>query len=163
MDDKQRSYIKHRVVDLLSKRDHSESEIRQKMRRWATDEEISFGIEFAKSLKLIPSSPDEEVKLANQFAKGYNRKNLGALKIQQKLISKGLPKVKIDPELELKKATHLLATRRLRSKKALTKPQLIRYLLSRGFSFEIAQKAFQESETFEKGVFDEPTDTESNS
>jgi regulatory protein len=163
MDEKQRSYIKQRVVELLSRRGHSELEIRNKMSRWATEEEISFAIKFAKSFRLIPSSPEEETQLSEQFAQSYHRKNLGALKIQQKLTEKGLPKVKIDPELELKKATHLLATRRLRSKKALTKPQLIRYLLNKGFSLEIALKAFQTFQTLDRGVLDEPTDTKPDS
>lgn len=163
MDEVRKSYLKNRVVDLLSRRDHSEYELKQKLSRWATSEEVQFAISFAKDFNLIPTTEAQQVDLAQRFADSYSRKKLGSLKIQQKLHSKGLPKVTLEPEVELDNAVHLLTTRRSRSQKTLTKPQLIRYLMGKGFSLDIAQKALRLSGVLETGDFDEPAHPESNS
>jgi len=163
MDHRQKAYLENRVLAILSRRDHSELEIIQKFRKWATDEEITYALKFAKSYKLIPDSLEEEHNLSRQVAQFYHQKNLGILRIQQKLATKGLPEVTPDPEEELSKASRLLATRRSRSQKPLTKAQLLRYLVGRGFKLDIAYRAIKKLHFDKIGEWDEQADTEPDS
>jgi SOS response regulatory protein OraA/RecX len=144
MDEKRKAYLKNRLWDLLTLRDHSEQELKQKLRSKVTQEELQFLLELAKDYRLIPTSCEEKQNLAQRVFQSYHKKKMGSLKIQQKLKEKGLPTVSVNSEEELTLAKQLLTTRRSRSQKTLTKPQLFRYLLGKGFPSHIVQKALNE-------------------
>ncbi len=130
-----------RVIKLLSLRDHSEKELRQKLSKNFLKSEIDEAIEFAKRHRLIPTTVAESQKLAAQFARYYTQRRNGPIKINQALSQKGLPPVTISDEQALTSACELIQKKLSRSSKVLTPEQLIRYLLSRGFSLSCAQKA----------------------
>lgn len=145
MDESRRWYIKNKVVDILSRRDHSETELKNKLRRnrYLTPEEISFALEFAAQYQLIPTDHQSQIHLAEKFVQTYERKKQGSLKIKKQLANKGLPIPQISDEKQLELARELVALRCSKSQKALTKDKLFRYLLGRGFSIQVASAALK--------------------
>jgi len=163
MDETRRAYLKKRIVKIIARRDHSELELRKKLNNWASPEEVEFAVEFAKKNNLIPNTPEQQLELSKKFASFFSKQKMGALKIQQKLKAKGLPNIQMNLEEQIEQASQVLATRRSRSQKNLTKPQLIRYLLSKGFSLYVSQKAISLIDPTDTGDIHEQAFTESDS
>lgn len=136
-----------KAMDIIAKRDHSEKELRQKLRRKFSGEEgldslVDDTIEFAKEYNLI-GEPDE---LAGRMADMLHRRNKGIHYINNYLREKGLPTVGTDRDLELEKALHLVKNKYpedsplSREEKA----RLGRFLVARGFDSETVRKVLYE-------------------
>lgn len=96
--------VKEKIVYYLSRRDHSEKELSQKLKlKKYSPQEISEGLQWAKDKGYL-GSPE---KTSETLARGLHRKKKGILYIQQYLKMKGLPPVEIDLDLELEKALFL--------------------------------------------------------
>lgn len=139
-----------KVLDLLAQRDHSETELRQKLRRAFTHGEDREGIEgaleqaieFAKDNNFI-GNPQE---LAERMADMLHRRHKGILYINNYLREKGLPSVCSDRVQELEKALHIVKNKYSedynfsREEKA----RVGRLLVSRGFDSETVRKVLYE-------------------
>jgi len=169
-----KSYAKKKVMDLVSMRDHSEKELRTKLKEYfrrniqyrkrlakkqnreyteetpenqaEIQEAIDGAIEFAKDHKWLG---DPEV-LAGKMANMLHRKNKGISYINNKLKQKGLPTVSSDRDLELEKALALIKNK-FSGFSALTweekrkeQARVARFLASRGFDSEIVRKVIYE-------------------
>lgn len=133
---------KRKVMDLLSRRDHSELELRTKLSAHYSDEEIEEAIEHARTQKWLTKEEDLVAKITEEL----NRKERGILVINQKLEEKGLPPVKADPDHELEKARHLAKTKwsRLEKPEESDRDSIARFLTSRGFEESIVRKVVYE-------------------
>ncbi len=133
------------MLNLLSRRDHSEKELIQKLiiREFAT-EEIEKAILYAREHDLI----GESTKLAENMAQSLHRRKKGIRKINSVLQQKGLPQVKPDMETELEKAFALVNSKQ-RTKKftpltdRTVRIRLGRLLQSRGFTNEIINQVLR--------------------
>ena len=131
---------KDKLMDYLARRDHSELELKQKLRKSQySAEEIQEAIDWAKEQRWLP----EPEKISQKVADTLHRKYKGIHFINQYLREKGLPTVGRNDELELEKARHLInnkASSRKRSERA----KMARFLVSRGFDGEIIRKVIHE-------------------
>ncbi len=134
-------------MDLLSRREHSEKELRQKLRkREFSDDEIQTALEKAKEGRWL-GAPHE---IAERFAEQLHRKNKGIHFINATLAEKGLPSVTRDESLELEKAKSLVKTKYAgfndytRDEKA----KVARFLTSRGFDSSTIRKVLKNEEEF---------------
>lgn len=103
---KQRSAL-DKLVTYLAIRDHTEFELRKKLSKNFSIDEICAALEFAREHKLM-KTPEE---LSEQLYHELSRKNKGYLYIVKYLRSKGLPHHAIDREQELEKARKLVMTK----------------------------------------------------
>jgi regulatory protein len=136
---------KDKLMDYLARRDHSELELKQKLRKKGdyTAEEIDEALEWARRHKWLP----EPEVISQKVADTLHRKYKGIHFINQYLREKGLPTVGRNDELELEKARHLInnkASSRKRSEKATAKHKMARFLVSRGFDGAIIRKVIHE-------------------
>ncbi len=140
--------IRNRIMDHLARRDHSEKELRKKLREKFEDHDaIEKAIEFVKEKNLLC----DPKKLAEQMSNMLHRRKKGTRYIQNYLKEKGLPQVSFDDDLELQKAKDLILKKfksNDRSKSTLLK--ISRFLQSRGFTGNIISKIL-----FSKDVFNE--------
>lgn len=138
---------KRKVMDIIARRDHSEKELRQKLRDKFGDEEdgmeaIEEAIAFAKDNNWLgdPSA------LAYRLADMLHRRNKGIYYINNYLREKGLPAVETDRALELEKALAIVKNKYdedydfTREDKA----RVGRLLASRGFDSETVRKVLYE-------------------
>lgn len=136
-----------KVMDLLARRDHSEKELRKKLRERFPDDEdtlnaIENAIQFAKDNNWLGDPQD----LAHRMADMLHRKNKGIQYINNYLRDKGLPSVAADREAELEKALEIvkgkydLEHKLTREEKA----KVGRFLMSRGFDSETVRKVIYE-------------------
>ena len=144
MDKEKQNWLRHKVIRILTLRDHSEKELRQKLKKDCSDQEIRWALEFAAEFRLIPKSAEEQLALAQRYQASFQRQLKGSQKLKQTLLQKGLPVPPDNPEQELENALAYLDVRCSKSQKSLTKPQLIRYLLNRGFSLATAMQALRQ-------------------
>lgn len=126
-------------IDFLARRDHSEKELREKLAdRQYTDEEIDEAItELWERRYLLP--PEE---LSAKISRYLSQRGKGIIYIQQYLQKKGLPKVFIEPDLEIEKGLDLIE-RRLRCKPPFEfemKVKVKRFLNNRGYAYESIQR-----------------------
>lgn len=133
---------KNKIIDLLSRRDHSSKELIQKLLRLQfTKEEATAAIAWAQEQRYL-RPPGE---LAESRAASLHRKGKGIAMINRDLHSKGLPSVELDSDLELEKAQDLIARKfakiDLRDRK--NQDKICRSLLTRGFQLSIAKRAIQ--------------------
>lgn len=130
--------IRKKIMDHLARRDHSEKELRKKLREKFEDHEaIEKAIEFVKEKKWL----GDPQKLAEQMSNMLHRRNKGSRYIQNYLKEKGLPDVSVNEDLELQKAKELISKKfksNDRSKSTLMK--MSRFLQSRGFNGNIISK-----------------------
>lgn len=126
-----------RILLYLGQRDHSESELRQKMRLKYEREEITAAIEKAKSAGYLPETAEQLQKFSQKVAMALHRKKKGIHYINGYLRKKGLPPVSLDSETELENA---LAVVRAMGRKSTTskdpkkrQQQIRSRLSSRGF------------------------------
>jgi regulatory protein len=133
---------RNKLMDFLARRDHSERELRTKLSRHFAMAEIDEAIAFAKESKWL-GDPQE---LAERVAQQLHQRHKGHLYILNYLREKGLPKVEKDPELEMRKATTVIATR-FADREALSfseKQKVARLLNNRGFDEETIRRMIYE-------------------
>lgn len=169
-----KNYAKKKVMDLVSMRDHSEKELRTKLKEYFrrniqyrkrlakkqnkeytedTPENqaeiqaaIDGAIEFAKNNKWLG---DPEV-LSGKMAGILHRKNKGISYINNKLKEKGLPPVTSDRDLELEKALALVKNKYSDfaalsyAEKRKEQARVARFLAARGFDSETVRKVIYE-------------------
>ncbi|WP_374031932.1 regulatory protein RecX [Bdellovibrio bacteriovorus] len=144
---KTRQAAKKKVMDMIARRDHSEKELRTKLREKFSDEEdvgdiIDEAIEFAKDNRWL----GDPVDLAHRLADMLHRRNKGIYYINNYLKEKGLPAVETDRALELEKALAIVKNKYdedhnfSREEKA----RVGRLLASRGFDSETVRKVIYE-------------------
>ena len=98
----QHTSVWHDTLRLLSQRDHTALELREKLRRKSfSTEAIEWAIGRAKELKLIPHDPFSEHELARRWLQIWQRKGKGPLWIRDWLKRKGLPYPSSPPSDEL--------------------------------------------------------------
>lgn len=134
----------------LAKRDHSEKELKQKLRRLKdfqdrkkarySPDEIDQAVAWAKDNQWL--KPSEQ--LAESVAHSLHTKGKGIRYVNAYLRQKGLPVQAADDELELEKAKKLLHRKLLH--KTLDSNlilKLTRFLISRGFPANIVSQALK--------------------
>ncbi len=127
-----------KAMDFLARRDHSELELREKLQRHFSLEEIDPVIVDMKERGWI--LPPQE--LSDKVAEQLNRKNKGYLYICQFLRKKGLPDVPKNLDIELEKAMSLIESK---GSEFLHKPNKLASLLkNRGFDTEIIGRVIHE-------------------
>lgn len=105
MKNRVRKSARHKIMDLLARRDHSELELRRKLATSEySEDEIDDAIAFAKENRWL--APPEE--LAKRVATRLDTKRKGHRYIEQFLRSKGLPPVAKDSENEISKGRALV-------------------------------------------------------
>jgi len=141
---------RNKMMDLLARRDHSEKEIRQKLKIRFPVEEIDRAIEYGKKHKWLPDSVEDLQKLAEKIATVLQRRGKGRIYINQYLAKKGLPSVQMDAREELEKALSLVENKFSdlegldREQKAKKKEKIGRFLLARGFDMGTVRKVIYE-------------------
>ncbi|MEN0058409.1 MAG: regulatory protein RecX [Bdellovibrio sp.] len=144
---KSRQAAKRKIMDLLARRDHSEKELRQKLRdRFSDDDEVGNlvdeAIDFAKDNNWL----GDPQTLAERMAEGLHRRSKGIHYINNYLKEKGLPTVVADHEQELEKACAIVKNKFAEDHKFSReeKARLARMLASRGFDSETVRKVIYE-------------------
>lgn len=138
-----------KALSLLKVRNHFIEEIRKKLRQRKVEDEI-----IEKVLDyLVREHLLDDNKIAQQYITEMVSKNFGPLKIRNELIKRGVKKEiiddlmnSLDESLFFNSAKKIL-NNYLKSKKDLTKSELsktYRYLLSRGYDYEIINKLFKD-------------------
>lgn len=131
---------RHKIMDLLARRNHSELELRQKLSRDYTEDDIADAIAFAQESKWM--APPEELSI--RVAEELGRKCKGHRYINQFLKAKGLPPVEKDTVSELRRASEIVATK-------MRKPgpydhdeqkKIHRLLANRGFDDDTIRRVF---------------------
>ena len=148
------SHAKKRIMDFVAKRDHSEKELRQKLKLYAEAEIIDQAIIWAKEQNWL-SAPDV---LKLKFADQLHRRGKGIRTINQKLKMKGLPTVKSDFETEVVKARKLVKAKwsaddfdgLVFKESQKLKAKIMRFLMTRGYESEIIQDILKKE--FKAGV-----------
>lgn len=133
------SKILNQILKIMTRRDHSEKEIRKKLKTKFEDlEKIELAIKHASERGWIPAPEN----LSEQFSSSLHRKKKGILYINSALKEKGLPTINFDEEVELQKATRLIQSkyRKIKHPDKTEQAKMIRFLQSRGFRFETIQK-----------------------
>lgn len=133
-----------KILEYLAARDHSEKELREKLGRRYTPEEINDALESARSANLLP----EPEVLAKQVAGTLSRKKKSHRYIQEFLKKKGLPAVDKETDTEIEKARELII-QKFRKGPPFTfeeKPKVHRYLAYRGFDQDTIRRVMHERE-----------------
>lgn len=169
-----RLYAKRKLMDLVASRDHSEKELRSKLReafrrniqyrkRLATKRGQEFNEDTPENQAEIAVAIDEAIEfarnhawlgkpedLAEKMAGMLHRKNKGIVYINNYLQEKGLPPVTTDREIELEKALALVKNKYSDfselpfQEKRKEQARVARFLASRGFDPEIVRKVIYE-------------------
>ncbi|MFP5520265.1 MAG: regulatory protein RecX [Bdellovibrionia bacterium] len=152
---------KLRMMDLLAQRDHSEKELRQKLRQYLRPKKRrGYPYPSPEELEVIMKDIQEAIdaalahaadskwlaapeKISDQLTQALNRRKKGIHYINQYLNEKGLPPIKADPEVELAKALELLQRKfpDISSSPREIKAKAMRFLASRGFTMDIIRQA----------------------
>lgn len=126
------------LTRFLGARDHSEKELRKKLGLRYPPDIVEKTIQIAKTNNWLA----EPSALASRMAERWLEKGKGSAFIQRELEKKGLPTVKIDFEQEVEKARET-AERKFGELTRLTfdqKPKVMRFLMNRGFGYDIVQQ-----------------------
>lgn len=141
---------RNKMMDLLARRDHSEKELRQKLKAKFTPEEIDQAIDYGKQGHWIPDTIETQSILSSKMADALHRKGKGIRFINGYLSEKGLPPVASNPEEELEKARALVDNKFSdlenldRKELAKQKAKIGNFLMSRGFDMEVVRKVIYE-------------------
>ena len=127
-----------RMQNILARRPHSESELRRKLSRYHSVEEVQDAIVRAKDYGWLANEDELSVRVCEEL----HRKRKGFFFIQKFLKEKGLPEVQMDSEVELEKARALIET--LRRRGATDRQTLGRKLQARGFQIDIIREVLNE-------------------
>ncbi|WP_413291692.1 regulatory protein RecX [Bdellovibrio sp. HCB185ZH] len=138
---------KRKVMDLLAARDHSEQELRSKLRgkfadEHGSEEAIDEAISFANEKNWLGDPSEYAARLADTL----HRRNKGICYINNYLKEKGLPTVGTDSALELEKAMAIVTNKFTEDYKFSReeKARVGRLLTSRGFDTETVRKVIYE-------------------
>lgn len=134
-------HAKKRIMDYVAKRDHSEKELRTKLKPYCEPELIDQAIIWATEQNWL-AAPEV---LKQKFADQLHRRGKGIRSINQKLKAKGLPSTKSDFETEIVKARKLVFAKWSASdfngldfKEAQKlKAKIMRFLIARGFETDV--------------------------
>lgn len=133
-------------MDYLARRDHSEKELYEKLKKTFEETEIREALQEIKERGwLIP-----EHELSEKVTQSLHRKNKGIHYIQQFLKKKGLPVTALDPEVEFEKALHLVK-QRIKDPQALQKVSSL--LKNRGFDTETIGKVIHELRRSSQSIY----------
>ncbi len=144
-------FAKRKIMDLISIREHSEKELRDKLQDKLAAKEFSTSdtqngietaIEFAKSQKWL-RAPQE---LAQRFSGQLHQRYKGILFINAALRDKGLPEIDRDSALELEKALTIVKNRydEIHELDDNEIAKIGRFLIARGFESETVRKVLNE-------------------
>lgn len=134
------------MMDLLARRDHSETEIRKKLRLKFTGDEIDRAIDYGKKHGWLPNSEEAIQALAHKTAESLHRKKKGMLYINKFLAEKGLPELGTDDQRELDKAQSLVENKisklegKTREEKDKAKAKIGRFLVARGYDLSTVRR-----------------------
>ena len=138
---------KRKVMDLLARRDHSEKELRTKLKEKFDEADdgmdaVEEAIAFARDNNWL----GDPTTLAYKMADMLHRRNKGIVYINQYLRQKGLPDVDVDKDLELEKALSIVKNKYDEDYKFSRedKARVGRMLASRGFDSETVRKVIYE-------------------
>lgn len=138
------------LLRMLTRRDHSEKELTDKLTRWYTTDAVQFAIAKAHELKLIK----DEIFLKKQFADHMHRRSRGVHAINRLMKQKGLSTYVADDEQELAKCQALLL-KKFGAPSKLSAPDRVkayRFLAYRGFDSETIGRAIN---IYQAGRYDE--------
>lgn len=136
---------RHKMMDYLAQRNHSEYELQQKLRRCEyTAEEIEEALSEARGRMWMPD-PQE---LSAHLARELHRKRKSHFYILQHLQQKRLPSIEKDAEMELKKARSLIEGRfsGLSKPSAEDKKKMAQFLKNRGFDYDTIARIIHNDE-----------------
>lgn len=131
------------LVELLSRRDHGEFEARAKLRDLGfLPSSVDAAIQRARTARYL-----DDVRYMRYFIEERKRRGWGRRKVELELSRKGLdpavlpgyPDAFFDEEDDLARARDLLSRKRIPEDRAFEK--LVRFLLGKGFSYDIASDA----------------------
>jgi regulatory protein len=141
-----RQYLaQKRVMDLISRRNYSTTELKQRLRDQAfTQHEIETALKMAQENKWL-AAPEE---MSHDLAQKLHLKNKGILFINNILQEKGLPSISRDENLELEKAESLVKTKysQFPDFSEQEKLKVMRFLISRGFDSSTIEKVIHVEE-----------------
>ena len=132
-------------MDYLARRDHSEKELREKLGKNFTSEEVENAIRECKENHWM--SPPEE--LAERVALSMNRKLKSYNYIKNFLSKKGLPAVPFKSAIEKEKALALIAKLGAEDREY---EALFRLLKNRGFDKDTIKKVIHETRTRSQSI-----------
>lgn len=130
------------MMDHLARRDHSERELRQKLKGKFEPDEIEHALDYGKEKGWIPEDEESKLRLARKMAEFLHRKLKGIHYINQYLSEKGLPSVETDGERELEKARELLENKFAQAdwRDRQMQAKAGRFLVSRGFEMGVVRE-----------------------
>lgn len=137
----------NQMMDILARRDHSEKELRNKLKdKEFPPEEIDRAVEFGKEQGWLPDSLEKAQALSEKTAAMLKRKGKGPLYIQHYLQKVGLPPVAEEPSEELEKARELAHNKfsDIDKMDRKEKGKVARFLISRGFNLDTVRKVIYE-------------------
>ncbi len=135
----------NKSLDILSRREHSVSELRNKLTRFNPDpNDLKDVIE-----RLITSNFLDDKRFASAFIRSKAESGYGPNYISQYLAKKGIPSDKYDIysleiDWEDKCLTQFNKKRRNKEINFKEKEKILRFLAYRGFSYEIIKNALKE-------------------
>lgn len=136
---------KRKIMGLMARRDHSAKEIQDKLKRRADPDVVKQALAWANEQNWLPS----EEKMQEQVARAMSIRKKGQNALNLKLKQMGLKPVRLNADDELEIAVRALESRfKSDILKGLDfktfqkeKARVMRFLLSKGFSSDIIQKA----------------------
>lgn len=129
------------LIRLLSRRDYSELELKQKLGRYYTTDAIQTALQKAAEYKWLK----EPQELAQSYSEILNRKGKGHSAVLRELKKRGLPAIDRNDEREIEKAKSVLA-KKFRGKAKLDmkeRQKAYRLLAYRGFDSETISAAMR--------------------
>jgi regulatory protein len=122
------------ALELMARRDHSRTELWQKLSARYSESETSQAIESLETRHLLPS----DSAIRERLIEILNRKLKSSLAINQALEARGLSPMTLDPAAELEKALQLIEGKLAKNSSFDYEDQykLSRFLAARGFDEE---------------------------
>jgi regulatory protein len=134
---------KEKIIDYLQRRDHSEKELRLKLKKFDySNEEVETAMAWVKERNYLANPLD----LSKRHTERLQKQKKGQKYIQQYLKQRGLPLYPIDSDSELHNAVELAKQIAIKNDTLDRKirEKIGRKLLSRGFAPEIVRKVIYE-------------------
>ena len=131
-----------KLQSFLSRRDHSEQELKTKLLKHFSLAEVKSAIALAYEKKWLK----EPMELAHQWTEELHRKKKGWLYIINSLRQKRLPEIDCDEEKEEEKGKWWIEKKfsAIDSHSLVEKQKVIRFLINKGFTQSISHKVFQD-------------------
>jgi regulatory protein len=146
---------RNKMMDYLARRDHSELELKQKLKKHLfTETEIEKALTYGRENGWLPNTEEQKLQFAERVSAFLHRKNKGTRYINKFLKQKGLPAVKSNSDQELEKALDLVQSKFKKSlsvfhtiKENAERKNVIakigRFLISRGYQTETINLAIK--------------------